>query len=162
MIAFYAFQTHARKEKSFSEIIGKTLDGKAFHFEAEVKKHTLTVLNFWETWCSPCLRELPDLELTYQKYKDKEVLMIGIHSLSPLDKVKKLTTEYKISYPIVFIEEKNIKKHFDLHANPTTIVMDSSFNILRRYEGIDRELSDFISKQLNDHVETKKNKGELQ
>ncbi|MCB0327338.1 MAG: hypothetical protein KDD52_06945, partial [Bdellovibrionales bacterium] len=51
VIAFYAFQTHARKEKSFSEIIGKTLDGKAFHFEAEVKKHTLTVLNFWETWC---------------------------------------------------------------------------------------------------------------
>ncbi|HEX6832429.1 MAG TPA: TlpA disulfide reductase family protein, partial [Rudaea sp.] len=53
----------------------KTLDGAAFDLSKQSGKWT--IVNFWATWCSPCLKELPDISKYVQTHKDK-VAAIGL------------------------------------------------------------------------------------
>ena len=41
-------------------------------------KGKVVVLNFWASWCIPCAQEAPDLQATYEKYKDKDVVFLGV------------------------------------------------------------------------------------
>ncbi|MCQ2557747.1 MAG: TlpA family protein disulfide reductase [Oscillospiraceae bacterium] len=62
----------------------------------------LVLLNFWEPWCGPCVREMPDLQKLQEAYKDKGLLVIGVYSAFNQDsEVKKLVAEKGITYPIL-------------------------------------------------------------
>lgn len=63
---------------------------------------TVYVINFWATWCAPCVKELPDFNAVYQKYKDRKVrvLLVSLDfsdelekRLIPMIKRKKITPE---------------------------------------------------------------------
>ena len=41
-------------------------------------KDKVVVLNFWASWCIPCAEEAPDLQATYEKYKDQDVVFLGV------------------------------------------------------------------------------------
>lgn len=59
------------------------------------------IVNYWATWCSTCLKELPDLGALHSKYKDGDIVVIGINfeSINP-DRLKQFVTEQSIPYPI--------------------------------------------------------------
>ena len=54
-----------------------TLDGDTYT-SAELQGHKLVVVNVWSTTCKYCKQEMPDLEEVYQKYKDQDVVLVGI------------------------------------------------------------------------------------
>lgn len=58
-------------------------------YTPEQLKGKIVVIDFWATWCGPCVRSLPDVQALYAKYKEKGVIVIGIHMPSP-DKAKAL------------------------------------------------------------------------
>lgn len=140
--------TAIEKTKNETVLVGKDLDEKKFNLREVVKNNKITIVNFWETWCEPCKLELPDLEKLYEKNKDKQVMLIGVHQFSPLPKVKVMVKDFKLTFPIVQDDTKNISKEFAVVGTPTTVVLDSNFKILRRVEGVDIGLVDFVAAQL--------------
>lgn len=60
----------------------------------------ITVLNFWATWCPPCVEEMPELEALYLELKPKNIEMIGIAVDTP-DNVSQFLKKTKVSYTIV-------------------------------------------------------------
>jgi len=70
---------------------------------------TVYVINFWATWCKPCIKELPDLEKLNKSYKDKNVRLILV-SLDFPDKLEELV--------IPFLEENKIKSEV-IHLTDT-------------------------------------------
>jgi thiol-disulfide isomerase/thioredoxin len=64
--------------------------------EAALKQNdTLYVVNFWATWCDPCVKELPNFQQAYKKYKTHKVKMVFVSLNSPkeLEKVEQFVTD---------------------------------------------------------------------
>lgn len=94
-----------------------------------IKDAKLVVLNFWEPWCGPCVRELPALQKLYENYKDKGLIVIGVYSSFDQDKdVRDLIKSKNITYPII----RNTDNFYSLHTGsiPTTYFLDNEGNIL--------------------------------
>jgi cytochrome c biogenesis protein CcmG/thiol:disulfide interchange protein DsbE len=58
----------------------------------------VVVVNFWASWCVPCVEEAPALEATYQKYKDQGVVFIGIAYVDSDDKSRAFLEKHGVTY----------------------------------------------------------------
>jgi peroxiredoxin len=58
------------------------------------------VLNFWATWCPPCLRELPQLDEVKRSHSEDELQIVGI-AVDKKDDVERFLTEHPVSFPIL-------------------------------------------------------------
>lgn len=118
-----------------------------------IKDLKLIMVNFWEPWCGPCVKEMPDLEKLYQNYKDQGFVILGVfYSLDSLDDAKAVIDDINITYPILIGNEDFLP--FMTGYVPTTALFDSEGNLLssepligaRSYDDWEQE----ILKYLND------------
>lgn len=126
----------------------------------QVDEHTTLVLNFWATWCSPCIEELPSFDALQQKHagSDFQVIMISLDFKSKLDKTL-----------IPFLEKNQLKPEVALladqdadswipkiHPNwegaiPATVVIRGGQRSLfpekfQNYEALESFVFDFVNK----------------
>ncbi|MBN1806555.1 MAG: TlpA family protein disulfide reductase [Sedimentisphaerales bacterium] len=96
----------------------------------------VVILDFWATWCPPCIKEIPDFVELYEQYKDKGFAMIGISlDQAGVDVVKEFAQRFKINYPIVMNDGRVNETYGGITSIPTTFVIDSMGNIRKRYVG---------------------------
>ena len=97
----------------------------------------LTLVDFWATWCKPCLKAIPKLNTLYDTYKSKGVEIIGVNVDSPRNsaKVKPFTHAYNIKYPVVRDPNSKISRSLNILAYPTLLIVDSNMNIVFRHIG---------------------------
>lgn len=92
--------------------------------------HSLTILNFWEPWCGPCVAEMPALEQISQDYADQGVQVIGVFSTPNADEDVQSVLDYTgATYPIL-----RYTSDFDFLQTgyvPTTVIIGSSGNIAK-------------------------------
>lgn len=76
---------------------------------------TLYVVNFWATWCDPCVKELPNFQQAYQKYKEKRVKMIfvSLNSVRELDKVQQFATDKNLLPEVLLLNGGNPNNWID-------------------------------------------------
>ena len=105
------------------EVILKRLDGVEVMLGDYRGKWVF--LNFWATWCPPCVWEMPAMEKFYQKFKkhDFTMLAISIDQGDP-DKVRKFVTKYKLTFEIFHNPEGDVAKAFDVSELPATYIIN--------------------------------------
>jgi thiol-disulfide isomerase/thioredoxin len=83
----------------------------------------IVVLNFWASWCIPCLKEFPSLVEFQEKYQGK-VKVIGINgdTDSPLENIKKTEAKYKLNFESVLDADETISQKFMIQTYPVSIV----------------------------------------
>lgn len=98
-------------------------------------KGKILVLDFWATWCVPCLAEVPKFNHLQEKYKDRGVQVIGITLASgDAKEVKPFVTQNKMKYSI-FIGDDDQVYDLNVVAFPTTYVVTRDMKVFRRYIG---------------------------
>ena len=104
--------------------------------EAAFASNKLTMINFWEPWCGPCVKEMPDLELLYEAYKDKDFQIIGVYSETHMEsEVDGILKDKNISYPILKYTAEFDR--FQTGYVPTTVFVDSKGHIVKMSDGTD-------------------------
>lgn len=111
----------------------KALDGELITL-SDYRGKTV-VVNFWATWCKPCLIEMPDLNDLYNERKP-ELAVIGITLESgEVDQVIPVVSEMNLDYPIVMGDQAVAAVFGDIVAFPTTFIVDASGKITQKYIG---------------------------
>jgi thiol-disulfide isomerase/thioredoxin len=100
-------------------------------------KGKVLLINFWATWCAPCLVEMPDLVKLQKEYKSHGLQIVGI-TCPPMTRkdVKDVARKLKINYPILFGTDKVSDEYYATSVLPTTIIVDRDGKIRGRILGI--------------------------
>ena len=97
---------------------------------------TVVLINFWGTWCGPCLQEIPHLvRLAHQlKTKGLEVIGIALDSGHPND-IQAFMAEHGMDYAVWMGDLAMVKKRFHIMGFPTSLLIDREGLIHKRYFG---------------------------
>lgn len=99
------------------------------------------VLNFWATWCIPCLAEMPDFVELQEELRDQGVQFVGVsQDDGGLDAIRPFAEELGINYPLVPDPELDISAQFGgVPVLPTTFILDREGSIrASAYGALDR------------------------
>jgi cytochrome c biogenesis protein CcmG/thiol:disulfide interchange protein DsbE len=110
------------------------------------------VLNFWASWCAPCVKEMPLLERTHHRLGD-DVQFLGIDGNDSRRLAVDLMAKTKVTYPSGYDPKDAVFRQYRLRGRPTTVFIDADgtikgihagelkeadlHDLLRRYLGID-------------------------
>ncbi|GEM_PF-546137 len=97
------------------------------------------VIDFWATWCKPCLEIFPYLQNVYEKYKDHpevEFLILNSRWNNTLEKAKSFSSENDYTFPYYFDKNSSTTEAFEIRALPTTVFVDKSGTIQFKKMGL--------------------------
>ena len=87
----------------------------------------LIMVNYWATWCGPCVGEIPDLVKISKEYADKGFAIIGVLTGDDdIDGAKQFIADKGVSYPVVLTEGPFLSFAESIYAIPTTLFFDST------------------------------------
>ena len=99
-------------------------------------KDKVVILNFWATWCAPCLEEMPAFEKLYRRYRSQGLTVLAV-SLDKGDssKVKEFADTNNLTFPILLDSEGVAEKLYPSFTIPFTYVIDNKGKIAARVDG---------------------------
>jgi len=110
------------------------LDGNAFHSSA--LKGQVVLLDFWATWCEPCIAEIPTLNSFHEKYKDRRFQVIGITLDSGNAKaIRPHVQRHNIGYTVL-VGNATVSNKYKVAGFPTTFLIGRDWTIAKKYLGV--------------------------
>jgi thiol-disulfide isomerase/thioredoxin len=96
----------------------------------------VVIIDFWDTWCGPCRREIPHFVELYSQYKGKGLEVVGV-ALARQGKaaVKQFSTEFKINYTSALVSEEAIRLFGSPSGIPTTYIIDQNGEVVEKIVG---------------------------
>lgn len=115
---------------------------------AKLDASKLIVLDFWATWCGPCIASFPHLDSLQKKYRKQ--IQVAAVSDEPIAKVSNFLKKRKYEFGFFTDQSKSVFTLFDIESRPTTAVLSSQGNLLwigSLKQDLDFVLQELISKK---------------
>ena len=112
----------------------KDLDGKP-HRLKDLRGRVVHVV-FWATWCMPCVEEMPDLKVAYERYHDRgfEILGVVVPMSQTREGVRAFAEKQAVRYPILWDDGMTLMSRYNVDSIPRNFVIDKEGII--RYAGV--------------------------
>jgi thiol-disulfide isomerase/thioredoxin len=110
------------------------IDGSVI--KSEDLKGKVAVIDFWGTWCGPCIQEIPSYNQLYTEKKGRGMVLLGLAVDSGTEaEVRSAAKKLSIGYPVAAPKLKDLDIFGDIGVIPTTWVIDREGNVAKVFEG---------------------------
>ena len=94
------------------------------------------LVNFWATWCPPCLEEVPDLVSLHEAHKKSDLVVIGVALDSSEKSVKEFVAKRHVSYPVVLGDYDMAAQVGEVEVLPTSYLFNPQGELVSYQEGL--------------------------
>jgi len=129
----------------------ENINGKKYKLEDHRGK--VIVINFWATWCPPCVREIPSLGRLQKAFSKKDLVILSVDVGESKKEVDAFLKQVPAEFPVLLDPEGSTVKQWKIIAFPTTFVIDQNGIIRLAYYGALEWDNSNVIKQLQDLVE---------
>ncbi|MFK7889369.1 MAG: TlpA family protein disulfide reductase [Granulosicoccus sp.] len=129
--ALAAEQSISPVERTLPEFELASLDNQVWSVQA--LKGQPWIINFWATWCPPCIEEIPSMNAAWGKLEAQGVGMLAINAGEGLEAVSSFAQKITIDFPVLLGDSATLA-NWSVRALPTTIVVDANGKVV--YEAL--------------------------
>jgi peroxiredoxin len=112
----------------------------------------VVLVNFWATWCGPCLIELPHLNRLHDRWRGAGVLLLGIAVDNDPRAAAAMARRLDLRFPTLFDSAKTVSRTWDLDAMPSTVLLDRDGRVRHVHLGYREGLEKTYEAQLRELV----------
>lgn len=119
------------------DFVVKDVAGRRVRLSDYLGTHVV-VMNFWATWCVPCVAELPHLQQIYEAHKNRGLVVLAVSMDGPesVASVGPHARRYGLTFPILLDEETTVVQHYNpKRAAPYTLLFDRNGAVTKTREG---------------------------
>lgn len=92
-------------------------------------------LNFWGTWCAPCVKEMPAMDRQFEVYKDQGVNVLAVNIAQSDFEVQSFVDRFGLSFPVAIDNSKSVMTAYNIRPLPTTVLVNPEGRIQRIVTG---------------------------
>lgn len=135
VLLFVTHQVALSAENSQTNFLITDISGHKHQLSQYKGKWVL--VNYWATWCPPCLEEVPDLVNLYDQHKQRDLMVLGVvFDYKDINDVKAYVDDMLMSYPIVLGDDGVAEQIGKMDVLPTTFIYNPEGKLVKIKRGI--------------------------
>ena len=95
----------------------------------------IVLLNFWATWCKPCTTEMPAMQATYDRLREKGFVVLAVNELEDDEKVREHIQAYKHTFPVLMDRENRVANLYGVYGLPVSVFIDETGTVRSYVKG---------------------------
>ena len=95
----------------------------------------VVLLNFWATWCKPCKEEMPAMQASYDKLRDKGFVVLAINELEDTERVADHIRTHRHTFPVVMDHKNKVANLYGVVGLPASFLIDPQGIVRERIVG---------------------------
>jgi thiol-disulfide isomerase/thioredoxin len=108
-------------------------DGKRFRL-AE-RKGRIVVIDFWASWCGPCLQAMPQVHEVTREFADQQVELVGVNLQESPEQIKAALEKLGLSMAVALDQDGRVAERYGATAIPQTVIVDREGKVARLFVG---------------------------
>ncbi|MEC4891038.1 MAG: redoxin domain-containing protein [Nitrospira sp.] len=95
----------------------------------------VVLVNFWATWCKPCTTEMPAMQASFDKLRDKGFIVLAINELEDEAKVREHVKHYGHTFPVLLDRDNKVANQFGVFGLPVSVFIDQQGRVQEYIKG---------------------------
>lgn len=123
------------------------LDGKTHSLSQYRGK--VVLVNFWATWCKPCTTEMPAMQASFDKLREKGFVVLAINELEDEAKVRDHIKQYGHTFPVLMDRDNKVANQFGVFGLPVSVFIDQQGRVQEYIKGgllTEQMINDVVAK----------------
>lgn len=136
------------------------LAGQPIDLKSKIGKHVI-LLDFWATWCGPCVAAMPIVEEVAGKFKDKGLVFYAVNAGEEPDAIKEFLEKSKLNVPVALDQQGEIGKSYGVRGIPQTLLIGKDGKVQVVHVGFGPDIAKMLTKEIEDLLAGKDLAGEV-